>query len=271
MLGLGVGFYKLAGNDYPGGFAPNQINNLAMWLQFNTGITADQDNGGEEAETYDPMHSTDDGTMLDEDRINQWTDQSGNTVHAQQTTYEDKPLWETDAADLGGVNFPNGQKFMDLARTISIAANTDFTIVARFKAIDTSSNAFLGSSNTEFLRLQTNSRIRLKVNNLSNCNFDADSGTIATDTYYTLILTRSNGSTGTLNLYIKGGVYSTATGVEWPGGGTRPEGPLTIENLGCQADDSEGWRGFFKDVLVYNGTAVTSAERQLLFDYIEGQ
>ena len=40
MLGLGVGFYKLAGNDYPvGGFSPDQIENLSLWLKFNTGIS----------------------------------------------------------------------------------------------------------------------------------------------------------------------------------------------------------------------------------------
>jgi len=268
MLGLGN---SICANDYPGGWLPSEIANLSMWLQFNTEITADQDNGGEEAETYDPVHSTDAGTMVDEDRINKWFDQSGSGTHAGQTTYADKPLWETDAADLGGLNFPDGGKYMDLARTITISANTDFTVAIRFRATDTNTNAFLGSSDQEFLRLQTNAKIRLKVNNLTNNNFEPASGTIATNTYYTLILTRSNGSTGTLNLYVKGGTFTTATGVEWPGGGTRPEGDITIENLGCQADDSNGWRGFLKDVIVYDGTAVTSAERQLLFDYIEGQ
>ena len=35
MLGLGVGFYKLAGNDYPGGeFAPDQIENLQQIFQM---------------------------------------------------------------------------------------------------------------------------------------------------------------------------------------------------------------------------------------------
>ena len=270
MLGLGN---SISSNSYPGGWLPSEITNMSLWLQFNTDIRADQDNGGEEAETYDPVHSTTDGTMVDEDRINYWGDQHGAS-HAQQSTYADKPLWETDAADLGGLNFPDGGKYMNLARTITISANTDFTVAIRFRATDTSVNAFLGSSDQEFLRLQTNAKIRLKVNNLTNNNFTPASGTLATDTYYTLILTRSNGSTGTLNLYIKGGSFTTATGVEWTplsGEGTRPEGDITIENLGCQADDSNGWRGFFKDVLIYDGTAVTSAERKLLFDYIEGQ
>ena len=40
MLGLGVGFYKLAGNDYPGGWTPTELGDkLIHWYRFNTDIT----------------------------------------------------------------------------------------------------------------------------------------------------------------------------------------------------------------------------------------
>jgi len=270
MLGLGVGFYKIAGNEYPiGGFLPDQIANLALWLPYNTGITSDQDNTVDSPVSHD--HSTAAGNMADEDRINAWNDASGNAVHAEQDTYADKPLWETDAADIGGCNF-TGTKFFDLARTITIPANTDFTMIMRLKSTLASlPHGLLGSTDDqEFLRIHTTSKFRLKVNN-QNHNFTSPSGTLANDTYYTIILTRSNGSTGTFNFYIKGGSYTTDTGVEWTGGGARPDGPITIVNVGCQDDDSNPFRGVLKDVLIYNGTAVTSDERKQLFDYIEGQ
>tara|TARA_R100000231_G_scaffold127312_1_gene98098 strand:- start:332 stop:1138 length:807 start_codon:yes stop_codon:yes gene_type:complete len=264
MLGLGN---SICANHYPSGdsFIPSQLAGLALWLPYNTGITADQNAAGGSID-----HSTAEGNMEDEDKINAWNDSSGNAAHAQQSTQAHKPLWETDSADIGGCNF-TGTKYLDLARTITINANTDFTVVVRFKATNTDKNAFIGSSDQEFLRIQTSSKIRLKVNNLTNNNFDAPSGTIATDTYYTLILTRSNGSTGTLNLYIRGGSYTTETGVEWTGGGTRPDGPITITNIGAQADNNEMWRGVLKDVIIYNSRAVTSDERKQLFDYVEGQ
>ena len=268
MLGLGN---SICANHYPSGdsFIPSQLAGLALWLPYNTGITSDQD--GNVSSPASHSHSTAAGNMADEDRINAWNDASGNNKHAEQTTYSDKPLWETDAADIGGCNFPDGGKYFNLDGTVTINGNTDFTIVVRFRATDFDKNAFLGSSNEEFLRIQSSSKVRLKVNNLLNNNFTAPSGTLATDTYYTLILTRSNGSTGTLNLYIRGGSYTTETGVEWTGGGTRPDGPITITNIGCQADDSEGWRGVLKDVIIYNSRAVTSDERKQLFDYVEGQ
>ena len=256
MLGLGN---SICANHYPiGGFAPDQIANLALWLPYNTGITSDQDNNTSDPADHD--HSTAAGNMVDEDRINAWNDASGNTAHA-----------ETDAADIGGCNF-TGTKFFDLARTITISANTDFTVIMRLKSTLASlPHGLLGSSDDqEFLRIHNSSKFRLKVNG-QNHNFDSPSGTLANDTYYTIILTRSNGSTGTFNFYIKGGSYTTDTGVEWTGGGARPDGPITIENIGCQADTSNELRGVLKDVLIYNGTAVTSDERKQLFDYVEGQ
>ena len=263
MLGLGN---SICANHYPvGGFAPDQLDSLVLWLAYNTGITANQNSAAASVD-----HSTAAGNMEDEDKINAWNDSSSNGANAIALVQGNKPLWETDAADIGGCLF-NGTKFFDLTKTITINANTDFTVVVRFKATNTDKNAFIGSSDEEFLRIQSPSKIRLKVNNTNNNNFDAPSGTIATDTYYTLILTRSNGSTGTLNLYIRGGSYTTETGVEWTGGGTKPDGPITITNIGAQADNKEMWKGVIKDVIIYNSRAVTSDERKQLFDYVEGQ
>tara|TARA_R100000700_G_C3166955_1_gene141965 strand:+ start:415 stop:1218 length:804 start_codon:yes stop_codon:yes gene_type:complete len=266
MLGLGN---TLIGGAPQSEFTPLSISGIATWLKFNTSITADQDNGG--TTTYDPVRSVAAGTIADGDRINFWGDQSGNDNDAAQTTSADKPFWETD--EEGSLHFKNNAKYMDLDEDISIAANADFTAVVRFKCENTSTRTLFGSTNEEFFTIANNKTFRMKINNGSNLDWAEASNTIATDTYYTLIIVRSNGSTGNINLYIKGGAYTTATGTEWDSSEniTAPEGPIVINNLGSKADDSHNFRGFIKDFIIYNGTAVTSAERQALYEYIEAQ
>ena len=271
MLGLGVGFYKLAGNDYPiGGFAPDQIGNLEMWLRLGN-FTADQDSGGET--TYSPPRTT---GFTDGDRINKWTDLSGNGNHAIQTVPGFKPRVDTDIP--GAVEWPSANsKFMDLESNsgngFDINANTDFTAIVRFRALTTNQNALFGDSTGEFLRIVNNSRIRLKINNsATNRNFDLPSGTFQTDTFYTIMLVRSNGSTGTNEMYIKGGTYTDASGTQFTGSNLDdPSGPITVSNIGASANEENEFHGWMKDVIIYNGTAVTAEQRELLFNYIESQ
>ena len=69
MLGLGVGFYGLAGNDIVEDTSLTGIAgaNLALWYKFNTGITANES-----------------------DEVSKWDDQSGNGRHATQSVDANK-------------------------------------------------------------------------------------------------------------------------------------------------------------------------------------
>lgn len=264
MLGLGVGFYKLAGNEYPiSGFAPDQIENLALWLRFNTDITGSDGEVGVSSQTT-PYP---DGSV-----INLWLDQSGNGNHARQTNTTFMPLFEAD--EPGALNFANNAKYMDLSGNIQVDANTDFTVIVRFKCVDFGAvRALIGSADDEFFRLNNNRTFRLKIGG-TNTTFQESAGvTMATDTYYTAMVVRSNGSTGDINVYVRGGVYTTASGKDWnrsSASGVNP-GQIDFNNIGADSDDSDEFKGFIKDVIVYDGTAVTAAQRELLFDYIESQ
>ena len=267
MLGLGVGFYKLAGNDYPGGFAPDQIENLSLWLRFNKDITGPGD--GE----VGSLLSTQTIPYPDGSRINHWRDQSGNNNHAEQETTADMPLFEAD--EPGALFFASSEKFMDLTSNIQIDANTNFTIIVRFKATNFTSKVLLGSNSNEFFRLNNNRTFRIKIGSASTDKetFQETAGTIMeTDTYYTAMLVRSNGD-GTMKVYVRGGAYTTASGKDWDASepSTKLTNQLDIDNIGSSADDTENFVGFMKDVIIYDGTAVTAAQRELLFDYIESQ
>ena len=273
MLGLGN---SICANHYPvGGFAPDQIANLSLWLPFNTGISADQDSGASSI-----SRSTTAGDMVDEDKINRWADSSGNNNHATQTTQADKPLWASNASGSQSVNVPGGchfpSKHLDISN-IQISANTDFTFVVRFHiptASDFSQKAFAGADGDNFIRVNNSSTIRARIN-ANNVTYNAGSGNaLAKDTAYTLIVVRSGGSTGTVNMFVKGGAHTSSTGTDWGAAdGTIETFPdqFDIDEIGSKGDGSNEFGGVIKDVLIYDGTAVTSSERELLFSYIEGQ
>ena len=264
MLGLGN---SIISGSYPP-WSPEDIDNLTLWLGVNTNILADQDTGNNTI-----SHSSNAGDMGDDDQINRWDANGSTTIDAIQTTQADKPRWETDANDLGGVNFKAGLKFMDLDTQINCTGACSFVI--RLKPTNfNAARAILGSTNTEFLQYQSSAQIRIKVDN-NQINFTHDNETIPTNKYSVLTLTRN--SSNQWNAYIK---VLGAGSIEKQWGDanqyenssdTSQASIFTVTNLGCKANDSANFDGFIKDVFIYNGTALSSAERAEIFDYIEGQ
>jgi len=264
MLGLGNSLSTGGSIDT---FAPSNIDNLVLWLKVNTNITSDEADGGGAI-----SHSSNAGDMDDEDKVNAWNAFGGTSINAVQTTTADKPLWETDAADLGGV-YSNGSKHFDLSSDIVFDVNTDFTIAVRIRPTYFSSICLMGSADTEFMRFNSNTVIRVKIDN-TNRDFTLGSGTIETDKYITILIVRSDGSTGNINIYVRGedsGYFDgTATGTAF-GSELQDPAEVTVSNLMADKDNSDEFYGYMKDVIIYDGTAVDSTQREQLFDYIESQ
>jgi len=265
MLGLGN---SMATSGAPSEFTPESISNLQLWLKFNQNITSDQEGGG----SFDPHdHSTAAGNMTDTDKINAWNAFGSTSINAVQTTQGEKPVWETDAPHVGGLKFPGG-KIMELSSDVVLDENTDFTIAVRFNIYDFSTpRGIMGSASNEFIRASNNTTFRLKVDNV-NRDFALASGTIAIDEYYTIIIVRSAGSTGNLNVFIRGNESfdGTATGTQ-VGSELQDTGEITIDVIGGQYDNATNLSGFFKDILIWDGTAASSGDRKEIFDYIEAQ
>ena len=284
MLGLG--------NSMTGGavlgeaaFTPESISNIALWLSWNTNIFADEDSGGT---TVSPDHSTDAGTMANADRIYKWGGAGGTSINAVQTdTTGDKPRWSTTSGEVGGAFSANNNKHFDLSTadacngdtdgagctSITFDANTDFTVAMRFRVNDFGgARAFMGSTSNEFFRLEDADTIRIKTD---GSNQDVDSGTaMQADKDTTIIIVRSDGSTGNINIFIRGkesGYFDgTSTGTSW-GSTIQDTEEIVISNIMAAQDNGQEFDGTFKDVIIYNGTAVTSSQREQIFDYLEAQ
>jgi len=266
MLGLGN---SMATGGAPSEWTPESLSNLQLWLKFNQNITSDQDASGSSH-----THSTAAGNMGDRDKINAWNAFGSTSLNLTQTTQAYKPLWEADAADVGGIYFA-GSKVMEISSDVVFDENTDFTIAMRFKAVGLSGSAynkaFMGSAASEFIRINDNTEFRMKINNTTR-DFTLASGTMAADEYYTLIVVRSDDSTGNLNMFIRGNesLDGTATGTQ-VGSELQDTGEITIEAIGGYEDDSGQSDMFIKDLLIWDGTAASSGDRKEIFDYIEGQ
>ena len=263
MLGLGSSITGGAALD--GSLVPSDISGLDVWFRVNTGIVASTG------------ASTAAGNMVDGVAIDSWADQSGNNRHATQSSSAKKPLWETDAADFGGLRWPDrtADHHLNLATNVggntdNIEANEDFTIMIRVKLTDFGSAlALVGSSGQEVIKWNTNKKVTILIGGTGASHFEESSDVLATDTYYIHTLTRSNGSTGNLTYHVHGGTYSDKS---WNSGASNTDADaFTINNIGASSDNALTPEGVFKDVLVWKGTALTSGQRADMYSYILGQ
>ena len=270
MLGLGnsVGASQY---NYDSAWTPETLSNLQLWLAFNTNITSDQE-GGNPFASQD--HSTAAGNMVGADKINAWNAAGSTSINITQTAQAKKPTWPTASGDVGGVYF-SGSKVMALSSDVVLDANTNFTIAIRIKAVGISGSsynkAFMGSTSTEFIRFSNNTTIRMKINS-TNRDFVLASGAIAADEYFTLLIVRSDGSTGNIEMFVRGNesLDGTATGTQM-GSELQDAGEITIDEIGGVGDGTGQSNAFIKYVLIWDGTAASTGDRKQIFDYIEGQ
>ena len=252
------------------GLVPSEISGLELHLKVNTGIVGAD--GGASA----------DGDMADGEDINSWADQSGRARHASQSSELKKPHWETDAADFGGLVWTeaDADPHLNLAQYSSadlvIDANEDFTIMIRFSISDfteTSSStlearALIGSTAQNVIKLIGPTEVKTLIGGSGALGW-ADSASMVVNTYYILTLTRSDGSTGNLEVRIHGGAFSDKS---WDSAEShRDADAFTINNIGCANDGVIPMEGVIKDVLVWKGTALTTSQRGDMHSYINGQ
>ena len=266
MLGLG-GNLTLGGDVVERIFTPESLSNIAVWLKVGTNMTADQNNGGGAV-----SHSTDAGDMYQADRINFWGAAGSTSINATQTDTTAKPRWSTTTGELGGVASANANKHMHLSSNITFAADTDFTIVIRFRINDfDAARAFLGNTTSEFFALNDENTIQVKTDGTES-DFDSDED-LQVDKTATIIMTRSNGADGIISIHVRGedsSYFDTATGVPW-GDEVEDAEEIVISKIMASDDDTIEFDGTFMDVIIYNGTAVSPPQRKELFDYLEAQ
>ena len=271
MLGLGnrvTNSYVQSSTPYVN---PSSFSNLTLWLQFNKDIFVNEPDVG---------YSNDD-SWSHNDKIFRWQDQSGNNNHAVQDTSGDKPRSDmvdgNGLADKGSVKFANRAKFMDLTENIELTG--DFTIMIRFRLTSTNNPiAFLGNSATDLLKLEDSRDVRAIIGGSGVSTWYESSAAVLPEADPTkrsiITLTRSSGA---LSVHLNSGTASGSwkdihDDVDWDAAENHTDSDtFTISNIGTTSDDNTNFNGNFFDVLIYNGTALTTAQRKQNYDYLVGQ
>jgi hypothetical protein len=140
MLGLGVGFYKLAGNDYPGGWAPTELGDkLIAWYQYNTGITTT---------------TVGDVTTA----ITVWADQSGNSNNLTPSATDDTDVMPHHHDD-GSVFFQQAGDNLGFGTGLTLGK---FAIYCRVKSSNFNDVLLEKSNDGEFIKFQTTTEFRIQ-------------------------------------------------------------------------------------------------------------
>ena len=229
MLGLSLGVeyissvLRLTPLDIAG-------DDLALWLQFNTGITSNES-----------------------DEVSKWDDQSGNSRHATQGIDANKATESNGALDFEKDNSDH----YDLASTITIAENQGFCLAIVMDQETVSNNIILSKDAGDQVGIINTNRFRLKtdVNTTTTTNFhvpgEFDTGKML------ILLNRSAGASNRFTMF-KNGVqltFDTDNSLN-EAEGENPFG-FDINVLGMRGDDAHFFDGKILELAFWERSLTT--------------
>jgi len=235
MLGLGVGFYKLAGNDYPfGEWNPLLLEDkLANWYQFNTGIS-----------TTTVGEST--------NQITRWSDQKGDNSLTPTATDNTAvmPKLESD----GTVFFNGSGDTLEFNSDLSFGKFSIY-IKMNFKSDSAVSNddLFEHASSGDFLKLANPTEARVKIGTRHDFTIDE----IIEGTPFVLGFERA--ADGSLAVY-KDNVAGTAA--DGDSLNVAISTTIDLDRIGKPVNNS-----YWSEIVICNDI-ITASERNNLYAYL---
>jgi len=238
MLGLGVGFYKLSGSDYPGGWDPSNLGDkLQIWYQFNTGIS-----------TNTVEEST--------NQIIAWADQSGNNNHGSPRVEDDvneMPKLDTD----GTVLFNSNTDSLIFASALSLGKLAIYWKANWANTI--SADVPFESNGNNFIKVNSPTTLRVKAS--SQTREDSTINEITDDGSTAVILGLERNGDGDWAVYKDNasGDWSTTSPKD---GNTPIAHTLDLTQIGDGTATSNWY-----EVVICNDV-LTTAERNELYNYL---
>tara|TARA_A100001515_G_scaffold142027_1_gene140013 strand:- start:1005 stop:1754 length:750 start_codon:yes stop_codon:yes gene_type:complete len=244
MLGLGVGFYRLGGNNYvPSDWKPSNTDNarfLKLWHRKGLDYVP-------HPYSYSNLSQS------------QWDDSSGEDNHAIQNTSGNQAALTTGGS--GGLHFDGVDDYYEYSTEITISSGEAYTLALVYK-LDTSGSGtkhtvFSKDANSTFFEFFSDSQLRI---NYAGSPITLGSGTYTHGTVRTLIVTRD--ASGAHSVYNDGSDTAVTTGTQ--------DGVAVWQNLGIRNDNDRPFDGQMFEVIVYDGVEFTGTELTDLNTYLTG-
>ena len=257
---------------------PTDIPGLDFWLKAGTKMLADQDKNGNTISRADYMI----GNSLEiGDKIAIWECYANKGKYCAQVTQSYKPKYEgdgtsaivktgvyTDSTDRlqiyntradGGIN-------IDSANGITGAFNIMWRVSIDSAVI--AAESFMGDTAVNFIRMNDNTEIRVKLGGGVNRKFILSSGNFLPNTEYIFTLDRDKD--GLMSCYVDGGTFTDLLI-----GQHTETNATTIDNI--IGIPSIGMSGWFFDLMVWKHTAsenfisISSDQRQAMYRVMREQ
>tara|TARA_R100001510_G_scaffold20850_1_gene18251 strand:+ start:170 stop:904 length:735 start_codon:yes stop_codon:yes gene_type:complete len=230
MLGLSLGV-QYPNNCYFG-FPPRSIasGNLVLWLQHNTGQTANASNF-----------------------VAKWNDQSGNNNHALQDTDLNKATLSTGSLDFDGTN-----DHYDLTSTITIADSGAFCLAAVVE-LDNLSGTILSKDANDQFAFVDGTTFRFKSDSADvTSDFVFEANTFTTGTKVLILLNKTAGAQNSFSFFKNGAQLTPSVDSINTGKGQNPGG-FDLNVLGSLSGTSNFFDGKMFEVAFWN-TSLTASE-----------
>ena len=230
MLGLSLGVeyissvLRLTPLDIAG-------DDLALWLQFNTGITSNES-----------------------DEVSKWDDQSGNSRHATQGIDANKATESN-----GGLDFErDNSDHYDLASKIDIADNGGFCVAVVVTRESDTAGCLLSDGANEMFQITNNSTIRVRTLDSGGTAKSTDgvfeSSTFPTATKFLLLVNRTAGAANRFTFFKNGTQLTPDTDNSINEAAGENASGIEFLVLGSKTGGSNFFDGVIHDIAVWDAS-----------------
>ena len=238
MLGLGVSFYKVGGDqDF---WDPMRVTpDPKGWYKASKIVAGEEGEGGVPAVS--------------------WADSSTKGNNLTQGAEESRGT--IDVTEDGALLLDGTSDHYDFGTAVTISAQEAFIGFFVIKLADVDQDTLLGTgATTGFVEIQNNKRLRIKIDSTQEVIIFG-TAQFSSDEKMVLTIQREAGSTGNINVFKNGTLLTPTSQLD-------NAGAINFDSLGLR-DDDRYFGGHIYEVIIYDTEDMESADITRVCDYLK--